>query len=126
MAGRLSRQIIIERILRDITKKGGFSGAVVATSDGLPIAMVGTSKVDTKLIGAVAASIKDLARRAHQELDEISLRDKKGKLVVSRYFSITAPQGQFNLLLAVQVPEKRAYRRLINLAVKRIQQVWSN
>lgn len=97
---------------------------MVATGDGLPIAMVGSSQVDTKLLGAVAASIKDLARRAHRELDEISMRDKKGRLVVSRYFSITAPQGQFNLLLAVQVPERRSYRRLINRAVKSIQQVW--
>jgi predicted regulator of Ras-like GTPase activity (Roadblock/LC7/MglB family) len=124
MAGRSSRQSKIERILRQIIKQGGFNGAVVATGDGLPIAMVGSSHVDTKLLGAVAASIKDLARRAHRELDEISMRDKKGRLVVSRYFSITVPQGQFNLLLAVQVPERRSYRRLINRAVKSIQQVW--
>ena len=70
--------------------------------------------------------IIDLAKRAHQELDEISLRDKKGKLVVSRYFAIVSPQGQFNLLLAVQVPEGKSYRRLVNQAVKRIQQVWSD
>ena len=129
MAKRLSRQSIIERVLRDMIKKGGFGGAVVATSDGLPIAMVrgrGGSKVDAKLIGAVAASMKDLAKRAHQELDEISLRDKKGKLVVSRYFSIVAPQGQYNLLLAVQVPARNPHRRLVNQAVKRIQQVWSD
>lgn len=129
MAKRLSRQSTIEHILRDMIKEGGFGGAVVATSDGLPIAMVGgrgETKVDTKLMGAIAASIKDLAKRAHQELDEISLRDKKGKLVVSRYFLIVAPQGQYNLLLAVQVPEKRPYRRLVNQAVKRIQQVWSD
>ena len=125
MTRQRSRQSAIERILRDITKKGKFGGAVVATGDGLPIAMVGASKVDPKLIGAVAASIKDLATRAHQELDEIIMRDKNGRLVVSRYFSMSAPQGQYNLLLAVQVPEKRSYRRLINQAVKKIQQVWS-
>lgn len=124
MAGRPSRQSKIERILRQIIKQGGFNGAVVATSDGLPIAIVGASQEDIRLLGAVSASIKDLARRAHRELDEISMRDKKGKLVVSRYFSITAPQGQFSLLLAVQVPERRSYRRLINRAVKSIQQVW--
>jgi predicted regulator of Ras-like GTPase activity (Roadblock/LC7/MglB family) len=124
MARRPSRQSSIEKVLRDIIHEGGFGAAVVATSDGLPIAMVGATEVDTKLIGAVAASMKDLAKRAHQELDEISLRDKKGKLIVNRYFSIVAPQGQFNLLLAVQVPERKSYRRLINQAVKRIQQVW--
>ena len=126
MARRPSRQSSVEKVLRDIIHEGGFGGAVVATGDGLPIAMVGTTEVDTKLIGAVAASMKDLAKRAHQELDEISLRDKKGKLVVSRYFLIVAPQGQYNLLLAVQVPAKRPYRRLVNQAVKRIQQVWSD
>jgi len=125
MARRLSRQSSVEKVLRDIIREGGFGGAVVATSDGLPIAMVGPAEVDTKLIGAVAASMKDLAKRAHQELDEISLRDKKGKLIVNRYFTIVAPQGQFNLLLAVQVPERKSYRRLVNQAVKRIQQVWT-
>jgi predicted regulator of Ras-like GTPase activity (Roadblock/LC7/MglB family) len=125
MARRLSRQSSVEKVLRDIIHEGGFGGAVVATSDGLPIAMVGPAEVDTKLIGAVAASMKDLAKRAHQELDEISLRDKKGKLIVNRYFTIVAPQGQFNLLLAVQVPERKSYRRLVNQAVKRIQQVWT-
>lgn len=124
MARRLSRQSSVEKVLGDIIEEGDFGAAVVATSDGLPIAMVGATEVDTKLIGAVAASMKDLAKRAHQELDEISLRDKKGKLIVNRYFSIIAPQGQFNLLLAVQVPERKSYRRLINQAVKRIQQVW--
>ncbi len=126
MAKRVSRQSTIEAVLRGLMEQGGFEAAVVATSDGLPIALVGQSTVDTRLVGAVAASLKDLATRAHQELDEISLRDKKGKLVVSRYFSIVSPQGQFNLLLAVQVPEKKSYRRLVNQAVKRIQQVWSD
>ena len=125
MSRRLSRQSTVEEVLRDVIQKGGFGGAVVATSDGLPIAMVETTEVDTKLIGAVAASMKRLAKRAHQELDEISLRDKKGELIVNRYFTIIAPQGQFNLLLAVQVPERKSYRRLVNQAVKRIQQVWS-
>ena len=125
MARRLSRQSSVEEVLRDVIQNGGFGGAVVATSDGLPIATVETAEVDTKLVGAVAASMKGLAKRAHQELDEISLRDKKGKLIVNRYFTIIAPQGQFNLLLAVQVPERKSYRRLVNQAVKRIQQVWS-
>ena len=97
---------------------------MVATHDGLPIATRGVSSVDIRLIGAIAASIKDLAKRAHQELNEISMRDKKGGLVISRYFSISVPQGQYDLLLAVQVPGKRSYRRLINRAVKKVQQVW--
>ena len=121
----MSRQSTIEDVLRDIISKGNFGGAVVATDDGLPIAMVNAIDIDTRLIGAVAASIKDLAVRAHQNLDEISLRDKKGRLVVSRYFTINAPQGQYHLLLAVQVPKHRAYRRLLNQAIRHIQQVWS-
>ncbi len=124
MAERLSRQSMIEEILRDLIKQGNFGGAVVATEDGLPLATIGVSSVDVKLIGAVAASIKDLAKRAHQELNEIILRDRKGRLVVSRYFSISAPQGQYNLLLAVQVPRRKSFRRLVNEATKRIQLVW--
>jgi hypothetical protein len=124
MSEQVSRQASVENLLRDMVTQGGFNGAVVATGDGLPMAIVNVSDVDTKLIGAVAASLKDLAARAHQHLDEICLRDKQGRLVVNRYFSITVPQGHYNLLLAVQVPEHKPYRRLINRAIKEIQQVW--
>lgn len=126
MATELSRQSTIEGILRDLIENGEFGGAIVATDDGLPIATVKSSNVDVRLIGAVAASIKTLAKRAHQELNEISLRDTKGGVVVSRYFSISAPQGEFSLLLAVQVPRKKSFRRLINQAVRKIQRVWAD
>ena len=124
MNEQLSRQTTIERVLQDMITQGGFYGAVVATSDGLPIAMVGVSTIDTNLLGAVAASLKGLASRAHQNLDEICIRDQHGEQVVSRYFSITAPQGKFNLLLAVCVPPRKSYRRLFNRTIKQIQQVW--
>ncbi|RME72423.1 MAG: roadblock/LC7 domain-containing protein [Chloroflexi bacterium] len=119
-----SRQAKIESVLRDVVQQGQFGGAVVATEEGLPIAIVNATSIDTKLIGAVAASIRDLAARAQQNLDEIRLRDRHGHLVVSRYFTIAAPQGKYNLLIAVQVPKHKPYRRLLNQAIRRIQQVW--
>jgi len=80
MSEQVSRQASIENLLRDMVTQGGFNGAVVASGDGLPMAIVNVSDMDTKLIGAVAASLKGLASRAHQHLDEICLRDQQGRL----------------------------------------------
>ncbi|MFQ5610716.1 MAG: roadblock/LC7 domain-containing protein [Anaerolineae bacterium] len=118
MSDNQFRQSKIEQTLLTMTRAGQFGGAVVASIDGLPLAMVG--RADTEMIAAVAASMKDLAERAHRGLNEISLRDANGNLIVSRYFQVDDDM----LLLAVQVPTHRPYRRLTNKAIHSIRQVW--
>jgi hypothetical protein len=117
---RSSRQAKIEEILKSLVDYGSFTSAVVASRDGLPIAMIG--QTDTTMIAAVAASMKDLAERAHQGLTEITTRDDQGNKIVSRYFLI----DEDLLLLAIQLPANRPYRRLTSLAIKNIKKVWSN
>jgi hypothetical protein len=115
-----SRQAKIEEILKSLIDHGSFTSAVVASKEGLPIAMMG--QTDTTMIAAVAASMKDLAERAHQGLTEITTRDDQGHKIVSRYFLV----DEDLLLLAVQLPANRPYRRLTSWAIKRIKKVWSD
>ncbi|HEY85968.1 MAG TPA: roadblock/LC7 domain-containing protein [Chloroflexi bacterium] len=114
-----SRQASIEDILTSLIYDGSFDCAVVASGDGLPVAMVGQN--NAPMLAAVAASMKDLAERAHPGITEISSRDNQGNRVVSRYFSI----DQDLLLLTVKMPAKHTYRRLTSKAISKIRQVWA-
>jgi predicted regulator of Ras-like GTPase activity (Roadblock/LC7/MglB family) len=117
---RRFRQAKIEEILQTLVQKGGFSEAIVAASDGLLVAMVGTQ--EATLIAAVSAAIKDLIQRAHPGASEVVTRDETGKVIVSRYFSIDEDW----LLLAIETPLYKPYRRLTTWAIKEIKHVWAN
>lgn len=119
MSVQPSRQTNIENILETLLSDGGFLCAVVAAKDGLPLAMVG--RADTELMAAVAASMRDLAERAHPALTEIITRDAQGGLIVIRYFAVDKDP----LLLSISVPFKRAHRRLTNRAIRQIKQIWT-
>jgi predicted regulator of Ras-like GTPase activity (Roadblock/LC7/MglB family) len=116
---RPSRQTALERTLRALTKEGHFRGAVVASIDGLPLATAGRS-TDKELMAGVAAWLKEFAERTHVSLDEIVARDTQGNRFVSRYFNV----GNDPLLLAVNIPPGKSYRRLINKAIRDIQRIW--
>jgi predicted regulator of Ras-like GTPase activity (Roadblock/LC7/MglB family) len=116
---KLSRQATLERTLKTLLREGEFLGAVVASADGLPLAMAGRG-ADTELMAGVAAWLKDVAERTHVTLDEIVVRDRQGNHLVSRYFNV----GNDQLLLAVSVPPRRSHRYLTNSAIQKIQQVW--
>jgi predicted regulator of Ras-like GTPase activity (Roadblock/LC7/MglB family) len=116
---KLSRQATLERTLKTLLREGEFLGAVVASADGLPLAMAGRG-ADTELMAGVAAWLKDVAERTHVTLDEIVVRDRQGNHLVSRYFNV----GNDQLLLAVSVPPRRSHRYLTNSAIRKIQQVW--
>jgi predicted regulator of Ras-like GTPase activity (Roadblock/LC7/MglB family) len=116
---KLSRQATLERTLKTLLREGEFLGAVVASADGLPLAMAGRG-ADTELMAGVAAWLKDVAERTHVTLDEIVVRDRQGNRLVSRYFNV----GNDQLLLAVSVPPRRSHRYLTNSAIQKIQQVW--
>jgi predicted regulator of Ras-like GTPase activity (Roadblock/LC7/MglB family) len=114
-----SRQTALERTLRGLIREGKFRGAVVASIDGLPLAVAGRS-ADKELMAGVAAWLKEFVERTHISLDEIVARDTQGNCFVSRYFNV----GNDELLLAVSVPPRRAHRRLTNRAIKEIQRIW--
>lgn len=113
-----SRQNELEEILEALLQTGGFSSAVVASKEGLPFATAGIAH--TTLIAAVAASIKDLVQRAHQEPLEITSRNEQGGQIVVRYFSVQDER----LLLSITMPAGRhPYRRLTSHAIQKIRHV---
>jgi predicted regulator of Ras-like GTPase activity (Roadblock/LC7/MglB family) len=114
-----SRQTALERTLRTLVREGQFRGAVVASTDGLPLAVAGRI-ADKELMAGVAAWLKEFAQRTNMSLEEIVVRDTQGNRVISRYFNV----GNDPLLLAVNVPPRRAYRKLTNKAVQEIQRIW--
>lgn len=119
MADGRFRQVNIEEILNTLVERGSFCCAVVASREGLLLATEG--QADTVLIAAVAASMKDLAERAHQGLTEIVTRDAKGNKIINRYFKV----GDDMLLLSVSLSANQTYRRLTNQAIHQIRQVWA-
>jgi predicted regulator of Ras-like GTPase activity (Roadblock/LC7/MglB family) len=116
---RPSRQTALERTLRSLIQQGDFRGAVVASIDGLPLAMAGRC-TDKELMAGVAAWLKEFAERTHVSLDEIVTRDTQGNQFVSRYFNI----GNDPLLLAVNIPPGKSHRRLTSKAIREIQRIW--
>ena len=54
MLTRRSRQAKIEKTLKSLIRDGSFNSAVVASKDGLPVAMVG--KTNMAMIAAVAVA----------------------------------------------------------------------
>jgi len=114
-----SRQTALERTLRALIQEGRFRAAVVASIDGLPLAMAGRN-ADQELMAGVAAWLKEFAERTHISPDEIVARDTQGNRLVSRYFSV----GNDPLLLAINVPAGQAHRQLTNKAIKEIQRIW--
>jgi predicted regulator of Ras-like GTPase activity (Roadblock/LC7/MglB family) len=114
-----SRQTALERTLITLIQEGHFRGAVVASIDGLPLAMAGGS-ANKELMAGVAAWLKEFAERTHNSLDEIVARDTRGNRFVSRYFNV----GNDPLLLAVNIPPGQSHRRLTNKAIREIQRIW--
>lgn len=116
---RPSRQTALERTLRALVQRGQFRAAVVASIDGLPLAIAGQN-ADQELMAGVAAWLKEFAERTHISLDEIVARDTQGNRLISRYFNV----GNDPLLLAINVPPGQSHRQLTNKAIKEIQRIW--
>ncbi len=114
-----SRQNEIEAVLNTLLQNDGFICAVVASKEGLPFAMVGST--DTILLAAVAATIKDTAKRIQQSPSEVAIRNNSGEQIVIRYFNVDDER----LLLSINIVVGRTYRRLTSRAIRQIQQILS-
>jgi predicted regulator of Ras-like GTPase activity (Roadblock/LC7/MglB family) len=116
----------LEEILNTMQQSGGFRAAVLASTEGLPIANVSTEE-DGAIAAAMAALLQRVSRETKEELsmgdlDEVMLRTDNQTRLVSRYFD----SGDRRLILAVIVPKGCPYRRLTNRAIRDIQVMLSN
>ncbi len=119
------KAIALESLLREINEKGGFSASVLATADGLPVAVV-PPVYDSEIISAMVALVRGAIERAQTQLnfarvDEVSAVDDDKIRLVCRYFEVEDEP----FILAVVVPPERSYRQLTNQAIRRVRAVWS-
>ena len=114
-----------EQILTELSQLGSFDAAILATSAGLPIA-TSPSSLDAQLTAAMVAMLRKVSKDARaelgmDELDEVSLYDRKRSRLACRFFWV----DQEELILALLVKEGARYRRLSGHAIRRIQQAWT-
>ncbi len=119
------KAIALEALLREINVKGGYSASVLATADGLSVAVV-PPVYDSEIISAMVALVRGAIERAQTQLnfarvDEVSAVDDDRIRLVCRYFEIEDEP----FILAVIVPPEKSYRQLTNQAIRRVRQVWS-
>ncbi len=115
-------------ILKDLTKQGGFTIAVITDQNGLPIASSDIDQEVTETQSAVIAQIQNVVLRALSHLsmsspEEIVLNDIDGRKLVCRQFFCGDAEMVY---LAVLIPNRtKAHRKLMNQAVHSIQKAWN-
>ncbi len=107
-------------ILKKMNAEGGFHQSVLATGEGLPIA-VAPDDLEGDSTGALVAMLQRLSRDLQNQLDmnginEITIRDQNRFCLVCRCIAYE----EDTLVLAALVPPDHYYRRVTNRAVKRI------
>ncbi len=116
----------IGEILQAMNEAGGFSISVLTDRQGFPLASAAANGEDADTQSAVVALIQKTASQASNQLgigqmDEITLFDGEGNRLVCRPFEANG----YSLILAVRIDDRhKAYRRLTNQAIRRIQKVW--
>jgi predicted regulator of Ras-like GTPase activity (Roadblock/LC7/MglB family) len=114
----------IERILHEMNEQGQFEAAVLASSEGLPLAAA-PSVYDTDTTAAMVAMLQRVALEAREylkmaEVDEITIFDHDRIRLVCRYLDLDGEQ----LILAAMVPPYHYYRRVTNSAIRRIKELF--
>ncbi len=113
-----------DEALQNMIDRGQLEGAVLASSDGLPIATV-PSAYDAETAAAMVALLQSVSNEAHDQLgmsgvDEVTVVGRDRRRLVCRYLQIDGEE----LILALMVPANRYYRRISNRAIKEIKAVW--
>lgn len=116
---RQFKQIALERILKELCRRGRFKTAAIASADGLLVTSAGP---EVELMAAVAANLSTLVGRLARldPLEEIVIRSHSGYQLVCRYFT---SRGD-GLILIVLGSAGAAYRQSISRAVRQLQAVW--
>jgi len=115
----------LRAILYELNEAGEFKAVVLASADGLPIAIASTD-YDSDVMAAVVAMLRKVSFEAQQqlgmaEMDEVTIRSRDRVHLVCRH--IVA--GGQNLILIVIVPPDHYYRRVTNRAIRQIRQLLS-
>ena len=115
--------LTFDDILMEMNQKGGFARSVLATSEGLTIASTPDSP-DNELASAMVALLQQVGAETQDYLgmtpvDEVTIRTEDHVHLVCRRIN----SGNDWLTLCVLVPAGIPYRRVTNIALRKIQQV---
>ncbi len=117
-----------EAILHSMNKAGSFVASIIASHEGLPVAVAPTPpQHDPDTIAAMVTMVKEFIQQTQMrlsmaEVDEVSIVVRDHSRIVCRYFDL---DGQ-SFVLAVITGPNTSYRRLTNHAVREIQRSWQN
>ena len=108
-------------ILKEMNAEGGFTRSVLSSSDGLPIASAPVSP-DHELASDMVAMLQQVSAETQDHpglapVDEVTIRTQEQSYLVCR----TIPSGKDWISLCALVPPGKAYRRVTNRAVRKIQ-----
>jgi predicted regulator of Ras-like GTPase activity (Roadblock/LC7/MglB family) len=123
-------QSAMRTVLSEMNELGGFSLSVLTDLQGFPIASAASADQAPDAQAAVVALVQKTAAQVRDRLgmaaaDEITLFDSAGRRLVCRPFSV----GDYGLILAVMIPDRRKrYRLLTNRAIRalhaELQSIW--
>lgn len=114
-------------IMQALNDRGNFVISVLTDESGLLLASSDQNPDTSEMQSAVGAQVQGLVQRVVRHLsmaepEEITLNDVEGKRLVCRPFRL----GDATVILAVLIPTKgQAYRKLMNQAIRSIQQTWN-
>jgi predicted regulator of Ras-like GTPase activity (Roadblock/LC7/MglB family) len=115
-----------ETILQNLNTAGSFVASIIASHEGLPVAVAPTPPLhDPDTIAAMVTMVKEFIQQTQvrlslAEVDEVSIVVRDRSRIVCRYFDL---EGQ-SFVLAVMTGPNASYRRLTNAAVREIQKSW--
>lgn len=115
-----------ETILAEMNTQGHFTASVLASEEGLPIAVAPTpTPYDAPTVAAMVTLVRDFilqtqARLGLPEVDEVSIVISDRSRLVCRYFAL----DERPFVLAVILPPQQTYRRLTTLAISKIKKAW--
>jgi len=126
MSNYLTKQAILEQILRDVVADGHYEAALLSDAAGLPLATVASANGVGVLMAAMTALLRDTARQVRNQLDlanvnELSLVSDDRFRFICRFFQTENGQP---LNLTVIVPADQPYRRITNQAITKIKDAW--
>jgi len=115
---------VLDDILQKMNGMGRFQAAILASSEGLPIAGA-SSAGDASVTAAMVALLQGVGKQTRQqlglaELDEMILTSRDRRRLVCRYFAVDADE----LILAVMVEPGGYYRNATSWAMREIDATW--
>jgi len=115
---------VLDDILQKMNGLGRFQAAILASSEGLPIANASSSD-DAGVTAAMVALLQGVGKQTRQqlglaELDEMILTSRDRRRLVCRYFAVDGDE----LILAVMVEPGGYYRQATSWAMREVDAAW--